>query len=65
MEDILELVSVLSIPASVGLLVGVAYWACMVDVPHYLKCLARSIHDTWGCKEHLEISFAPFAFQLT
>ena len=65
MEDILELVSVLSLPAGLGQLVGVFFWKCAAGVPHNPKYLARSIRDTWGCKEHLEISFVPFAFQLT
>ena len=47
MENILELVSVLSLPAGLGQLVGVTFWACLAGVPHHLKCLTRSIYDTW------------------
>ena len=33
MEDILELVSLLSLPAGLGQLVGVGFWACLAGVP--------------------------------
>ena len=65
MEDILELVSVLLLPAGQGQLVGVTFWACLAGIFQHPKCLTRSSHGTWGCKELFEISFVPFVFQLT
>ena len=62
MKDILELVSVLSLPDGVGQLVGVAYSACLAGVPHHPKCLARSIHDSWGCKKTSRNLFRSFRY---
>ena len=41
MEDILELVSVLSLPAGIGQLVDVTFRACLTGVLHHPKSLAR------------------------
>ena len=62
MEDILELGSFHSLSGSPS---GRGREGGLAGVSHRRKCLVRLIHNTWGCKEHLEISFAPFAFQLT
>ena len=60
MEDILELVSVLSLPVGLGQTEGVAFWACQAGVPHHQKCLARSIHDSRYYGGHLGVSFSSF-----
>ena len=55
MEDFLELVSVLSLPAGLGQLVGVAFWARLSGVPHHPNCQARSIYDTWSWRSIFRI----------
>ena len=60
MEDILELVSVLSLLAGLGQPVGVAFWACLAGVPHHPKCLARSIHDSSNYERHFGVGFSSF-----
>ena len=61
MEDILELVSVLSLPAGLGQPVGVTFWACLSGVLHHQKCLARSIHDSRHYGGHFGVGFSSFA----
>ena len=58
MEDILKFVSVRSVPAGLGQLVGVDFWACLAGVPHQPKCLARSIHDTRYYGGHFGVGFS-------
>ena len=60
MEDILVLVSVFCLPAGLGQLVGVTFWACLAGVPHHPKCLARLIHNTSYYGGHFGIGFSSF-----
>ena len=46
MENILELVSVLSLLAGLGQLLGVTFYACLAGVLHHPKCLVRLFHNT-------------------